>query len=336
MVKVAVIGASGYTALELILILLQHPQVELVRLTSRQSEQQCISEIHPALRSRLKLAVSNFDLADLLEAGVQCAFCCLPHGASAEIVHQLYQNSIAVIDFSADYRFNDWQSFEKWYNVQHPDRERIGKVPYGLPELFRQQIKGATLVANPGCFPTSAMIPLAPILSRQLVEPCGIIVDSKTGISGAGRTAQLAYHFPECNESVAGYSIGAHRHQPEIEQILGRFTGQQISVTFSPHLVPMNRGILSTIYARRKNGSTAEKIQRALQEHYAAERFVRVRDQNPTTRDVCHTNFCDISVRESGDYVILLSAIDNLVKGASGAAVQNFNLMYKFPETTAL
>ena len=254
----------------------------------------------------------------------------------AKIVSQLLEKNIKVVDFSADYRLNDVATFEQWYNVEHPDGQRVGNVAYGIPELFRDQIKTASLVANPGCFPSSALLPLAPLVQQGLIEPSPIIVDSKTGVSGAGRKPNLKFHYPECNESVMAYGVGTHRHMPEIDQIIARFCGDTISTVFTPHLIPMDRGILSTIYVKPASGVSAEKLQANLADFYSAEPFVRVTDILPTTKDVTHTNFCDISVRQSRDMVVIASALDNLIKGASGAAVQNFNLMFGFDETTSL
>lgn len=335
MIRVGIVGATGYTALELLKILLQHPEVEITQLTSRDKSCPPLATVHPGLRQRLNINFTPLEI-DVFTKNVDCAFCCLPHAASAEIVSQLLTNDIKVVDFSADYRLNDVATFENWYQVDHPDGARVGTVAYGIPELFRDQIKTAQLVANPGCFPSSALLPLAPLLKQQLIETVPIIVDSKTGVSGAGRKPNLKFHFPECNESVMAYGIGTHRHMPEIDQIVKRFAGADISTVFTPHLIPMDRGILSTIYVQSKTGITTDQLLGELSSFYADEPFVRVSGQSPTTKDVANTNFCDVSVGKCGDTTVIVSVLDNLIKGASGAAVQNFNLMFGLPETLGL
>jgi N-acetyl-gamma-glutamyl-phosphate reductase len=335
MIRVGIVGATGYTAFELIKLLLRHPHVEITQLTSRDTECPHVSQVHPALRDQIDLSLLPLDVPRFAES-VDCAFCCLPHAASAEIAGQLLDHSLKVVDFSADFRLNDLATFEKWYQVKHPDPARVGKVAYGIPELFREQIKTADVVANPGCFPSSALLPLAPLIKQGLIETAPIIVDSKTGVSGAGRKPNLKFHFPECNESISAYNVGQHRHMPEIDQIIERFTSSKIQCVFTPHVVPMDRGILSTIYVQAAGSTTADQIQSELRQFYEHEPFVRVTDQLPATKDVSGTNFCDISVRQCGSTIILLSALDNLIKGASGAAVQNFNLMHGIDETTGL
>ncbi len=228
------------------------------------------------------------------------------------------------------------QVYEQWYGEKHADPDRLGKVVYGLPELFREQIRPAKLVANPGCYPTSAILALAPFLNRQLIDPQTIIVDSKSGVSGAGRTPKLMTHYPECNESISAYNVGRHRHTPEIEEVLNIATKRDVRVIFTPHLVPMDRGILSTIYSQPVGELAEEQALDTLREFYAAEPFVRVVDHLPGSKDTSDTNFCHITARVVRGKLITISCLDNLIKGASGAAVQNFNLMYGFPETTAL
>jgi N-acetyl-gamma-glutamyl-phosphate reductase len=335
MVRVAILGATGYTALELIKLLLRHPSVKIEVITSRQEGRPHISAIHPSLTGRLDLHLEDIG-PELVAQRCDCAFLCLPHAASAESAKVLLARGARVIDFSADYRLNDAATYRKWYEHEHPDAERLGKTPYGLPELFGPLIPEAKLVANPGCYPTSAILPLAPLLKAGLIEPDDIIVDSKSGVSGGGRTPKLNTHFPECNESISAYNVGKHRHQPEIEQILGRATGQDVQVIFTPHLTPMDRGILTVCYARPKRQVAESEVMSALREFYAGKPFVRVVSHLPTTKDTAHTNFVDITARIVRNRVVLISAEDNLIKGASGAAVQNFNLMFGFPETTAL
>jgi N-acetyl-gamma-glutamyl-phosphate reductase len=334
-VRVAILGATGYTALELIKILLRHPGAKIEVLTSRQEGRPPVSSIHPSLTGRLDLCLEDA-APDAIAARCDCAFLCLPHAASAESAKSLLAKGVRVIDLSADYRLNDAATYRQWYEHDHPDPERLGTTPYGLPELFRSQIPDAKLVANPGCYPTSAILPLAPLLKAGLIEPDDIIVDSKSGVSGAGRTPKLNTLYPECNESISAYSVGKHRHQPEIEQILGRVTGKAVNVIFTPHLTPMDRGILSAIYARPTRPLTESEVLSCLREFYARQPFVRVVNHLPATKDTAHTNFVDITARIVKNRVLLICAEDNLIKGASGAAVQNFNLMFGFAETTAL
>jgi len=335
MTRIAILGATGYTALELIKLLLRHPEAEIVAVTSRQEGQPPIAMIHPSLTDRLDLRLEDLSPAEVA-ARAECVFSCLPHGASASVIPYLLDAGSRVVDFSADYRLNDPEVYAQWYGQKHADAQRLGKVVYGLPELFRAQIPPAPLVANPGCFPTSAILALAPLLKAGLIEPKTIIIDSKSGVSGAGRTLKLTTHYPECNESISAYNVGRHRHTPEIEQILGIAAGTAVEVVFAPHLVPMDRGILTTTYAQPIAPIAEEKVLQTIRDFYADEPFVRVVEHFPGTKDSLGTNFCDITARVVRGRVLCFSCIDNLIKGASGAAVQNFNLMYGYPETTAL
>lgn len=333
--RIGIVGGTGYTASESLRLLLRHPHVEISRLTSRTDIGVDVEKVHPALRGRVPLAFTDYGLDDF-RGEVDVAFCCLPHAASSPIVRELADAGIRVVDFSADYRLDDIASFQRWYQAEHADAARLGKVPYGLPELFRKEIRAAEVVANPGCFPTTAILALAPLVSADLIDPEDIVVDSKTGVSGGGRTPKLSFHFPECNESVAAYGVGTHRHWPEINQIVGRATGKPISAVFTPHLIPMDRGILSTIYVRPAVGVTAKRALEVLRQAYAEEPFVRVTSELPATKDVSGTNYCDLTVRELGNRLVVVSVIDNLIKGAAGAAVQNLNVMCGYPETLGL
>ncbi len=241
-----------------------------------------------------------------------------------------------IVDFSADYRLNDPQVYADWYGQKHADPDRVGKVVYGLPELFREHIVPAALTANPGCYPTSAILALAPLLKAGAIDPRSIIIDSKSGVSGAGRTPKLTTHYPECNESISAYNVGRHRHTPEIEQVLSTAAGTAVEVVFAPHLVPMDRGILTTTYSQPTAAISEEKALQMLRDFYADEPFVRVVDHLPGTKDSLGTNFCDVTARVVRGRLLTFSCLDNLIKGASGAAVQNFNLMFGYAETTAL
>lgn len=335
MTRIAILGATGYSALELIKILLRHPQAEIAAVTSRQEDRPHIAAVHPTLTGRLDLRCEDLSPAEAAQRA-ECIFTCLPHGVTASIVPQLLAAGRRVIDFSADYRLNDPAVYQQWYGEAHADPGRLGSAVYGLPELFRRQIPQAQLIANPGCYPTSAILALAPLLAGKLIDPKDIIIDSKSGVSGAGRTPKLNTLFPECNESVSAYNVGKHRHTPEIEQVLRAASGQDVEVIFTPHLIPMDRGILTTAYSRPLKETTQSALLAAVREFYAGQPFVRVVEHLPGTKDSSGTNFCDIAVRIVRGRIITISCLDNLIKGAAGAAVQNFNLMYGFPETTAL
>lgn len=334
-VRVGILGATGYAALELIKILVRHPGAEVTTLTSRQEGRPHVTEVHPVLAGQLDLRLENAEAVDF-SAGCDCVFSCLPHAASATMVKPLVDAGMRVVDLSADYRLADVNVYEQWYGQQHPDPDRVGATVYGLPEWFRGAIPGASLVANPGCYPTSAILALAPLLKAGLVDPLGMIVDSKSGVSGAGRTPSPVTHYVECNESVMAYNVGRHRHTPEISQVLTSVGRQEAKVVFTPHLVPMERGILTTAYARAATDLDTEGLRACLRETYADEPFVRVVDHQPATRFVRGTNYCDLAIYRVEDQVVVVSCLDNLVKGAAGAAVQNMNLMFEMTETTGL
>jgi N-acetyl-gamma-glutamyl-phosphate reductase len=335
MIRVAVLGASGYAARELLRLLLGHPDAKITALASRQEGEPHIGDVHPSLRGRLDLRLENLSPQQIAERA-DCAFSCLPHAASAEVVMPLLAAGCRVVDLSADYRLDDPAIYAKWYDHTHPDPARLAETVYGLPEFYRERIRSAKLVANPGCYPTSAILPLAPLLRAKLISPDGIIVDSKSGISGGGRNPKPQFHFPEANENFSAYGVGTHRHTPEIDQVLSDVGGAAINVIFTPHLVPMDRGILTTAYSTPAPGVDAAAVMKALRECYAGEPFVRVVDGLPGAKDVAGTNYCDLTARLVRGRIITISVLDNLVKGAAGAAVQNFNLMYGLPETTAL
>lgn len=336
MVRVGILGATGYTALELLKRLHRHPEADVAVVTSRQEGGPHLASVHPSLAGLYDIHLENLGPEAILDR-VDCVFSCLPHAASASSVKTLVDGGVKVIDFSADYRLNDVASYEQWYGNTHPDPQRVGDTPYGLPELFGDHLPDAQLIANPGCFPTTAILALAPFIKEGLIDPRDLIVDSKSGVSGAGRNPKLALHYPECNESLAAYNVGRHRHMPEIDQILNRFSGVDVQTVFTPHLVPMDRGILSTIYCRPlAEGFSEEQAFEVLRDFYRAAPFVRVVERLPATKDTVHSNFFDVTARLTRGRLILISCLDNLVKGASGAAVQNFNHLYGFAETTAL
>jgi N-acetyl-gamma-glutamyl-phosphate reductase len=334
MTRVAIIGATGYTALELLKILLRHPETEVVALTSR-SETGHVRDVHPALTGRLDLRLENLSPAEIAKRA-DVAFCCLPHVASMEMIPSLLDAGLKVIDLSADYRLRDPAVYEQWYGHAHTDAGRLATSVYGLPEIFGDKIPGQRLIANPGCYTSTAILALAPLLARRLIRPTGIIINGMSGVSGAGRAPKLMTLFAECNESVQTYSVGSHRHTPEIEQVLGDVAGEPVEVIFTPHLIPMDRGIHATIYAEPEMQVSESDLLHAIRGYYEGKPFVRVVEHLPRTKDVAGTNYFDITARVVRGKVLLLATLDNLIKGAAGVAVQNFNLMCGYAEEQGL
>lgn len=339
MLNVAIVGASGYTGLELIRILHCHPEVAVTCLTSEQSAGKRISDVFPTLRGRCDLLLENLEPVRVSEKA-DIIFTALPHKAAMEVVPTFLKLGKKVIDLSADYRLSDPAVYGEWYEP-HMNPANLKKAVYGLPEIRRTKIKGAKLVANPGCYPTSIILGLAPLLKKGLIRPQSIIADSASGVTGAGRSAKVDSLYCEVNEGYRAYGVGGvHRHTPEIEQELSILADTPLKVTFTPHLVPMDRGILSTIYAAPLKDMTTADLVKLYEEFYAGEPFVRVLPQGslPSTAFVRGSNFCDIAplVDARTGRIIIVSAIDNLVKGASGQAIQNMNIVCGFPETTGL
>ena len=339
MIKVAIVGASGYTGLELIRILHCHPGVTVTCLTSEQSAGKSIAEVFPTLRGRCEIILEPLDPRAVAEKA-DIIFTALPHKAAMAVVPTFLALGKKVIDLSADYRLTDPAIYGEWYEP-HQDTENLKHAIYGSPELRRESIRGAQLIANPGCYPTSIILALAPLLKERLLDLTTIIADSASGVTGAGRAAKVDSLYCEVNEGYKAYSVGGlHRHTPEIEQELSLLAGGQVTMTFTPHLVPMDRGILSTVYASPLTPLTTEGLVTLYREFYDGEPFVRVLGAGnlPSTAFVRGSNFCDIAPlidRRTGR-VIVVSAIDNLMKGASGQAVQNMNLLCGFSETTGL
>jgi N-acetyl-gamma-glutamyl-phosphate reductase len=335
-VKIALIGATGYAGYEALRWLLRHPHVEVTGLWGPESETGPIDSFYPLLTDQVAMSQEVFD-ADKVAATAELAMLCVPHKVAMAYVPSLREAGLRVIDWSADYRLTDAAVYEQWY-CPHTDAGRLAEAVYGLPELFADQIPAAGLIANPGCYPTCACLPLAPLVKEGLIAADGIIVNAATGISGAGRSPAQKFHFPERNENYEAYAPGAHRHMPEMEQVLTTFTGRDVELLFVPHLSPMDRGMLCSIYATPAvDGLTEDKCVEVLSACYADAPFVRVRtDVLPATKHVATTNFCDIGVRIAKGRVILFGAIDNLIKGASGQAIQNMNLMYGYDERTGL
>jgi len=336
MVKVGVIGATGYTGEEIIKILAKHKGVKITVLQAVVEKEQAISDIFPSFRGEVDLLCGKPDikkaqeLADLL-------FLALPHKVSMTVAPVLLKKGKRVIDLSADYRL-DVAEYEKWYGTKHTDRANINKAVYGLPEFFRDEIKTANLIANPGCYPTGAALAIAPVAKKGLIDLNSIIIDAKSGATGAGRKAHVTLSFSEINENMKAYKINEHQHKPEIAMVLGKLAGSMPGLVFVPHLVPMNRGILSTIYMNLRKNLHASEILAAYRAFYKDEPFTRIMKEGelPEIKDVHHTNFCNIGIKVTGKKIIAISCIDNLLKGAAGQAVQNMNIMYGFDEREGL
>jgi N-acetyl-gamma-glutamyl-phosphate reductase len=335
--KVGIINVTGYTGVELARLLFQHPKVKLASVTGRSAAGQKLGRLFPHL--------AGLDLTIEAELGeVELVFSAMPHKESAKEVIPLLKQGIKVVDISADFRLKDASEYQSWYGFSHPAPQWLTKAVYGLTELYRSQIVSAQLVANPGCYPTAAILALAPAVKAKLVEP-DIVIDSKSGVSGAGRTLSLQTHFSEANEDVSAYALEGHRHLPEITQELKKLSGgKSLSVTFVPHLVPMTRGILTTCYAPLASGKIAagkkgeKQLKELYQDFYKDEPFVRVVDSPPHTKHTLGSNFCLVypTIDQRTGRLIVISCIDNLVKGAAGQAIQNMNLMLGLPETTGL
>ncbi|HJV36078.1 N-acetyl-gamma-glutamyl-phosphate reductase [Geomonas sp.] len=339
MLKVAIVGASGYTGVELLRILHAHPEVAVTVVTSEQNAGRPISDVFPTLRNRCDITLENVEPVSIAER-VDVVFTALPHKAAMEVVPTFLKMGKDVVDLSADYRLRDAEVYGRWYE-KHMNPELLAKAVYGIPELRRAKICEASLIANPGCYPTSVILGLAPLLKGKMIDPKSIIVDSASGVTGAGRGAKVDNLYCEVNEGFKAYGVGGvHRHIPEIEQELSLLAGNDITISFTPHLVPMDRGILSTIYSMPLGKVKASELVTLYQEFYDGEPFVRVLPEGrvPSTANVRGSNFCDIGVvvDERTGRIIVISAIDNLVKGASGQAVQNMNLMCGLPETLGL
>jgi len=295
-----------------------------------------MEEFYPLLSGQSGLVQELFDAERVANIGADLAMLCVPHKVAMSYVPALRTAGLRVIDWSADYRLSEAAVYEKWYSP-HTDPDGLSDAVYGLPEYYREAIAGAALVANPGCYPTCSILAIAPLLRAGLIEAGGIVINAISGISGAGRTVNLKFHFPERNENFEPYAVGTHRHMPEIEQVLSDVSGKETTVLFQPHLSPMDRGMLCSIYANPTGEVTDDQLTEVLVAAYGDEPFVRVRtDVLPASKYVSTTNFCDVSARVAKDKVVLFSALDNVIKGASGQAIQNMNIMFSLDETTGL
>jgi len=335
MIRVAIIGASGYTGAESIRLLLGHGEAELVYLSALPQECGPVAELFRQFKGRCDLQVEPLDI-DKLSKLADVVLCCLPHKVSMQFVPRLLQAGLKVIDFSADYRLKDIGIYEKFYGVKHTDTANIARAAFGLPELFREKIKGVELVANPGCFPTAAALAFAPLLKEGLIETDSIIVNAVTGISGAGRNPSNTFHFPNMNENLFAYGIGTHRHTPEMEQIAAELAGKDVDILFQPHAGPFDRGILCSVYTRPRVKVSKDQLMQLYQQFYSKELFVQIIGSSPAVKDVAGTNYCHIFPTVVKGWIVVFSAIDNLVKGASGQAVQNMNIVFGLDETLGL
>ncbi|MCG9065725.1 N-acetyl-gamma-glutamyl-phosphate reductase [Laribacter hongkongensis] len=335
MIKVGIVGGTGYTGVELLRLLSRHPDVELTAITSRKEAGLRVDAMYPSLRGWVDLAFTTPDEANL--AGCDVVFFATPNGIAMQEAVRLVEAGVRVIDLAADFRIKDISEWEKWYGMTHASPQLVAEAVYGLPEINRDAVRTARVVANPGCYPTAVQLGFLPLIEAEAIDPASLIADCKSGVSGAGRKAEVHTLFAEATDSFKAYGVAGHRHLPEIRQGLAAVAGQPVGLTFVPHLTPMVRGIHATLYARLKKDVD---LQGLFESRYAGERFVDVLPAGscPETRSVRGSNTCRIAVHrpQGSDTVVVLSVIDNLVKGAAGQAVQNLNLMFGLPESTGL
>lgn len=338
-IRVGIIGATGYTGAELVRILSRHGRAEVVAATSRSYPGAPLWHVYPHLKGHVSLVCEDLNLPELVSK-CDVVFTALPHGHAMEVAREVVRQGKRLIDLGADFRLKNPAVYEQWYGVTQTAADLLPGAVYGLSELYRDRIREAEIVANPGCYPTSSLLALAPLLRRGLVDPAGIVIDAKSGVSGAGRKLDLRSHFSEVNENVRAYGVATHRHTPEIEQELSTLAGVPVKVSFTPHLIPMTRGILATIYAPLIEEMTTAELLEIYTDFYRGEPFVRVLPEGtlPQTKAVFGSNHCDIGLVADARTrrVIVIAAIDNLVKGASGQAVQNMNIMFGVDETEGL
>lgn len=338
MIKVAVLGATGYAGIELVRLLTNHPEVSIEILGSQSFAGKKISEVYQSLEHVLDKECSEVNMEEVAKCDL--AFTALPHGASKTVIPELIKAGVKVIDLSGDFRYDDVKVYEKWYGEEHSSPELLAESVYGLLELHRDKVKNARLIGNPGCYTTCSILGAAPLLAGGYAETKNIIVDAKSGVTGAGRTTSLPFQFCECTETTKAYKVATHRHTSEIEQELSKLAGEEIMISFTPHLIPQKRGILSTIYINLKKKLTTEEAVEIYREYYKDEFFVRVKPAGslPETKFVAGSNFVDIGVvvDERLNRAVVVSAIDNIVKGAAGQAVQNMNVMFGLDEKTGL
>ncbi len=339
MIKVGVLGATGYAGIETVRLLSKHPEVKIVKLVSQSFDGQKISDVYPNLAGIIDIECSILDVDDIASS-CDVVFTALPHGVSKEVIPDLYKKGLKIIDLSGDFRYNDVSVYEKWYKESHPAPELLEKSVYGLCELYRDKIKQTNLVGNPGCYTTCSILALYPLLKAGVICHDNIIIDAKSGVTGAGRTTKLDYSFCECTENMNAYKIATHRHTSEIEQELSIAAGEEVMVSFTPHLVPLKRGIYSTCYANLSEDISDEEIEKIYTEFYKNEFFVRILPHGkiPESNWVAGSNFVNIGFETDKRLrrIIVCSTIDNLIKGAAGQAVQNMNIMMGFDEKCGL
>ncbi len=337
MIKAGIIGATGYAGAELVRILTAHPKAEIAAISSVSFEGKAISEVYPAFYKLNDMVCGD---ADAVVEKSDVVFAALPHGLSQELAQKCFDKGRIFIDLGADFRLESEAEYKEWYGGEYLNKELHDGSVYGLPELFRDRIKGKKIIANPGCYTTGVPLALAPAVAKGLVDTTGIIADCKSGVTGAGRGLSQNTHYPDLNEGFHPYKVASHRHTPEIEQTLSHLAGEKVRITFVPHLLPVNRGILSTCYARLKDGSTKEMIRAAYEEFYRNEYFVRLLPDGAAAdiHNIKYSNFCDVSLHmdERTGTLVAVSAIDNMVKGAAGQAVQNMNILFDLDEKTGL
>jgi N-acetyl-gamma-glutamyl-phosphate reductase len=340
--RIGVLGASGYTGAELVRLLLTHPRAEIALLTADRKANQQMAEVFPQFLPYALPRLVAIDEVDWIGAGLDLAFCALPHATTQKVIKRIVGAvpAIKVVDLSADFRLSDVSAYARWYGHEHHAPELQGQAVYGLVEVYRRDIKRGHLVANPGCYTTCAQLPLVPLLKAKAIDPDEIVIDAKSGMTGAGRAAKEGMVFAEVSEGFHAYGVGHHRHMAELDQEFSRAAGREVTVTFTPHLVPMNRGILATIYVRGKRGRGAQDLHAIVAKAYAKEPFVHVLPfgQVPQTRHVRGSNmtFIGVAADRIAGRAIIVAALDNLTKGASGQAIQNMNIMLGFPETMGL
>lgn len=339
MVNVGIIGATGYVGIEIVRLLQGHPGVNITSVVSQSFVGQKISDIYPNLKNVFDMECQNLDI-DKITADADVLVTALPHGISKEVIPKLIEKGKRVIDHSGDFRYKSVKVYEEWYGIKHEMPHLLDKAVYGLPEFYRGEIKNAQIVANPGCYPTCTLLGIAPLLKNRLIETKNIIVDAASGVTGAGRSTELPYQFCECTENFKAYKVSNHRHTSEIEQEMGILAGEEMLISFTPHLAPMKRGMLSTIYANLKDTKSAAKLTALYKEYYKNDFFVRILDEGklPETKYVAGSNYIDISivVDKRLNRAVILSSLDNLGKGAAGQAVQCLNIMSGLPEETGL
>lgn len=337
MIKVGILGATGYGGVELLRLLSNHPQVEITALGSVSFEGKQLSEIYPAFSGIIE---KTLEAEDSVIEKCDVIFGALPHGLSEAIAKKCVDNNKKYIDLGADFRLDSEEQYKEWYGLDYTQKKLHKYSVYSIPEISRKSVKSAKIVANPGCYPTSVVLGLAPVLKQDFADLSSIIIDSKSGVTGAGRGLSQTTHFPDCNEAFSAYKICQHRHTPEIEQALSKISGTDIKVTFVPHLLPINRGILSTIYLNLTKQITLDSLHNIYSSFYQNEQFVRVLPlgESPNLKNVKHSNYCHISIHKDNrtNRLVVVSVIDNMVKGAAGQAIQNMNIIFDIPENSGL